>query len=92
MTLTTATPYYLGSATAPEPESPTGLKLAFQLGLAKQADNRFICPSNKDFWKASDGKIVRTSSDEVDNGEALEAADAASPEAFLASLLENLEF
>lgn len=92
MTLTSAKPHYLGNKPEPEPETPSGLKLAFQLGLAKQADNRFICPSNRDFWKASDGKIVRTSSDEVDNDEALEAADAASPEAFLASLLENLEF
>jgi hypothetical protein len=58
----------------------------------KVAENRYICPSSKDFWRIEGGKLIRMSATEVDNGETLPPADVNEPEAFLASLLQELEF
>ena len=94
MTLLHQNPHYLHSksSTHIDLESPDGKKIASSLGLLKVADNRYICPSTKDFWKIDNGKLLRTSATEVDNDESMEAANASSPEAFLASLLADLEF
>jgi hypothetical protein len=90
------TPHYLGSnvelPTLFEPSSAKGLKIASALGLVKVAENIYECPSSKDLWHVEGNKIVRVSSDEVDNGESLQAADPNAPDVFLAKILEELEF
>jgi hypothetical protein len=69
-----------------------GTKIAAALGLKKIAENLYECPSSKDLWKVDGNKIIRTSSEEVNNGETLAAADAEAPDVFLAKILEELEF
>lgn len=62
------------------------------MGLTRVAGNVYICKSEQDFWKVSDNKIVRISSDEVDNGETLQSAPKDHPSAFLEEILGDLEF
>ena len=92
--LTPVKPHFLATKSpTPVEETPTGAKLASSLGLMIIADNHFICPSSKDLWNVGgDGGVMRLSSDEVDHDESLQAADANSPESFLASLLQDLDF
>jgi hypothetical protein len=85
-------PHFLGQTQAFEHAPKDGMKIARDLGLIKLAENRYVCPSTKDLWRIEGEKLVRLSSSEVDNGESMPAADANEPEAFLASLLQDLEF
>ena len=87
-----ALPHYLGRRSEIEAAAQSGMKIAASLGLVKLAENRYVCPSTKDFWRIEGGKLIRMSATEVDNGESMPAADAEHPEAFLAGLLEELEF
>ena len=63
------------------------------MGLIRCAGNVFECPSSADFWKVTGGgKIVRLSNDVVNNNESIEAAPVDKPQAFLTSILDDLEF
>jgi hypothetical protein len=63
------------------------------MGLVRMAGNAWLCPSSKDIWKVqANGKIVRLSADEVNNGETLGGAPTQVPEDFLGSIMGNLEF
>jgi len=64
-----------------------------ELGLQRVAGNLYECPSTRDFWKVSDkGGITRLTSDEVDNGEHIEAAPKEAAEDFLHDVLAGLDF
>jgi hypothetical protein len=75
-----------------EPKSNQGRKIASALGLVKVAENLYECPSSKDLWRVEGNKVIRLSSEEVDNGESMKAADPNAPDLFLAKVLEELEF
>jgi hypothetical protein len=62
------------------------------MGLSRIAGNVFICPSNKQFWSLRNGKLVRLTSQEVDNGEAIPSAPRNEPVNFLAKILGEIEF
>jgi len=76
---------------ASEPSAETKRKIA-SMGLIHCAGNVYECPSTADFWKVSDGKIMRLSGDEVDNGESIAAAPTDKPMEFLSSILDDLSF
>jgi hypothetical protein len=76
---------------ASELDTETKRKIA-SMGLFRVAGNVYECPSTADFWKVSDGKIMRLSGDEVDNGESIAAAPADKPMEFLSSILDDLSF
>lgn len=62
------------------------------MGLNRVAGNIYECPSTQDFWKVQGNKVVRMATDEVDNGEKLQAAPSDTPANFLASILDDLSF
>jgi hypothetical protein len=60
--------------------------------LKRVAGNIYECPSTKDFWSVQDGKIMRLTVTEVDNGESLAAAPRRNPGNFLTQVLNDLTF
>jgi hypothetical protein len=62
------------------------------LGLNRVAGNIYECPSTKDFWAVQGNKVIRMATDEVDNGEKLQAAPSDTPASFLAAILDDLSF
>jgi hypothetical protein len=61
-------------------------------GLRRVAGNVYICKSTQDFWNVVDGKIVRLTKTEVDNGENLRAAPRRNPNGFMDQILNDLTF
>ena len=62
------------------------------LMLRRIAGNVYECPSTKDFWKVQGNKIMKLVGDEVNAGESIPAAPDDQPAAFLANILDDLEF
>jgi len=60
--------------------------------LHRVAGNVYECPSTKDFWKVQGNKIVKLVGNEVNQGESIQAAPDDKPAAFLANILDDLEF
>ena len=60
--------------------------------LRRVAGNVYECPSTKDFWKVQGNKIVKLVGNEVNQGESIPAAPEDRPAAFLAGILDDLEF
>lgn len=60
--------------------------------MRRVAGNVYECPSTKDFWKVQGNKIVKLVGSEVSNGESIPAAPEDKPAAFLAHILDDLEF
>lgn len=73
-------------------ETPSGRKIAASLGLTKVAENMYVCPSTKDFWRVEGSRLIRMSKEEVDNQETLKGPENEAPDVFLAKLLDELEF
>ncbi len=61
-------------------------------GLVRVAGNYLICRSTRDFWKLDNGKLIRITKTEVDNGESIPGAPASNPSAFIDELLNDLTF
>jgi hypothetical protein len=57
-----------------EPISPEIKSKIASMGLTRVAGNAYLCESTKDFWKVQGNKIVKLTSDEVDNGDKIAAA------------------
>ncbi len=72
--------------------SPSIMKEAKARGLVRVAGNTYICKSTKDFWNVVDGKIMRLTKTEVDNGENLQGAPRRNPSSFLDQVLNDLTF
>jgi len=62
------------------------------LMMRRVAGNVYECPSTKDFWKVQGNKIVKLVGNEVNNAESIPAAPDDKPAAYLASILDDLEF
>lgn len=62
------------------------------MGLVRRAGNIFECPSTRDFWSVKNGKIVRLTVTEVDDGDRLKAAPRNNPGGFLTAVLDDLTF
>jgi len=60
--------------------------------MRRVAGNVYECPSTKDFWKVQGNKIVKLVGNEVNQGESIPAAPDDKPAAFLANILDDLEF
>ena len=60
--------------------------------MRRVAGNVYECPSTKDFWKVQGNKIVKLVGNEVNQGESIPAAPDDKPAAFLAHILDDLEF
>jgi hypothetical protein len=60
--------------------------------MRRVAGNVYECPSTKDFWKVQGNKIVKLVGNEVNQGESIPAAPDDRPAAFLAHILDDLEF
>jgi hypothetical protein len=63
-----------------------------QYVMRRVAGNVYECPSTKDFWKVQGNKIIKLVGNEVDNGESIPGAPDDRPQAFLAGILDDLEF
>ncbi len=63
-----------------------------QFDMHRIAGNVFECPSTKDFWKVNGNKIIKLVGAEVDNGESIPGTPEDKPQAFLANILDDLEF
>ena len=63
-----------------------------EYAMTRVAGNVYECPSTKDFWKVQGNKIVKLVGNEVNNGESIPAAPDDKPAAFLAHILDDLEF
>jgi hypothetical protein len=63
-----------------------------QFSMHRIAGNVYECPSTKDFWKVQGNKIVKLVGNEVNAGESIPAAPDDKPAAFLANILDDLEF
>ncbi len=63
-----------------------------QFSMHRVAGNVYECPSTKDFWKVQGNKIVKLVGGEVNAGESIAAAPDDKPAAFLAHILDDLEF
>lgn len=61
-------------------------------GLTRVAGNVFECRSTKDFWAVKGGTIMKLVGNEVDAGESIPGAPGDKPAAFLANILDDLEF
>jgi hypothetical protein len=61
-------------------------------GLSRIAGNIFLCKSTRDLWSIRNGKVIRLTSIEVDNGESAAGAPADDPGAFLRESLADLTF
>ena len=62
------------------------------LMMRRVAGNVYECPSTKDFWKVQGNRIVKLVGNEVNQGESIPAAPDDKPAAFLANILDDLEF
>jgi hypothetical protein len=62
------------------------------LMMRRVAGNVYECPSTKDFWRVEGGKIKKLTGSEVEQGESIQAAPNDTPSAFLAHILDDLEF
>jgi hypothetical protein len=62
------------------------------LMMRRVAGNVYECPSTKDFWKVQGNKIVKLVGNEVNQGESIPAAPEDRPAAFIANILDDLEF
>src|SRR5579863_57050 len=62
------------------------------LMMRRVAGNVYECPSTKDFWKVQGNRIVKLVGNEVNQGESIPAAPDDTPAAFLAHILDDLEF
>jgi len=62
------------------------------LMMRRVAGNVYECPSTKDFWKVQGNRIVKLVGNEVNQGESIPAAPDDRPAAFLAHILDDLEF
>lgn len=60
--------------------------------MRRVAGNVYECPSTKDFWKVQGNRIVKLVGNEVNQGESIPAAPEDRPAAFLANILDDLEF
>jgi hypothetical protein len=60
--------------------------------MRRVAGNVYECPSTKDFWKVQGNRIVKLVGNEVNQGESIPAAPDDRPAAFLAHILDDLEF
>jgi hypothetical protein len=60
--------------------------------MRRVAGNVYECPSTKDFWKVQGNRIVKLVGNEVNQGESIPAAPDDRPAAFLANILDDLEF
>jgi len=60
--------------------------------MRRVAGNVYECPSTKDFWKVQGNRIVKLVGNEVNQGESIQAAPNDAPSAFLAHILDDLEF
>src|ERR1700674_2540527 len=60
--------------------------------MRRVAGNVYECPSTKDFWKVQGNKIVKLVGNEVNQGESIPAAPEDRPAAFIANILDDLEF
>lgn len=63
-----------------------------QFSMHRIAGNVYECPSTKDFWKVQGNKIIKLVGSEVNNGESIPGAPNDKPQAFLAGILDDLEF
>lgn len=63
-----------------------------QFSMHRVAGNIYEAPSTKDFWQVRGNKIVKLVGSEVSNGESIPAAPDDKPAAFLAHILDDLEF
>lgn len=63
-----------------------------QFSMHRIAGNVYECPSTKDFWKVNGNRIVKLVGSEVNAGESIPAAPDDKPAAFLANILDDLEF
>jgi hypothetical protein len=63
-----------------------------QFSMHRIAGNVYECPSTKDFWKVQGNKIVKLVGNEVNQGESIAGAPGGREEAFLAHVLDDLEF
>jgi hypothetical protein len=62
-----------------------------EMGLTRVAGNIFINHSTKDFWDVKNGKVIRLTRVEVDNGEQV-SAPTGDPSNFLTDALNDLTF
>ena len=62
------------------------------LMMRRVAGNVYEAPSTRDFWKVQGNRIIKLVGNEVDNGESIPAAPEDRPAAFLAGILDDLEF
>lgn len=62
------------------------------LMMRRVAGNVYECPSTKDFWKVQGNRIVKLVGNEVNEGDTIPAAPDDRPAAFLANILDDLEF
>lgn len=62
------------------------------LMMRRVAGNVYECPSTKDFWKVQGNKIVKLVGSEVNEGDSIPAAPDDRPAAFIANILDDLEF
>ena len=62
------------------------------LMMRRVAGNVYECPSTKDFWKVQGNRIVKLVGNEVNQGESIPAAPEDRPAAFIANILDDLEF
>jgi len=61
-------------------------------GLRRVAGNIFVCPAKKDYWAVKNGKIVRLTKTEVDDGDTLPGASRHNPSGFLNHVLDDITF
>jgi hypothetical protein len=62
------------------------------LMMRRIAGNVYECPSDKSFWVVKGGRIIKLVGNEVDEGQSIPAAPDDKPAAFLAHILDDLEF
>ena len=63
-----------------------------QRGLRRVAGNVFVCPSSKDFWGVKGNKLVRLTSQEVDNGESIAIPSGRSPQDSITQIFDGITF
>jgi hypothetical protein len=62
------------------------------LMLRRVAGNVYECPADRSFWAVKGGRIIKLVGNEVDDGQSIPAAPDDKPAAFLANILDDLEF
>jgi hypothetical protein len=63
-----------------------------KFAMQRIAGSVYECPSTKDFWKVQGTKIIKLVGAEVNNGESIAGAPNDKPQAFLAGILDDLDF